>query len=226
MDRNRWLQRIRPRQILLRLRREYDGMLQQNRVVFFRCDAIEDRKVSAYQLVEADVHLFEQWRGSQSEFPWPSPEEGPRRFAEGHRLFALVSEGRPRCYGWISRLQTLWLQEIKRTCSVDAPMTWIWDCVTPASMRNRGYYAEFLRSLRRRLRDRDLLIYCHALNTVSYRAILRAGFVPWRIVTQSPARTEIKVLRTPIPPRPARLAALAPDRFLRTKWIFGFSATP
>ena len=195
MQSRNWIRRITPRRLLGRLRRGCDAILKRNRVVFFRCDPIESSEAIRGQLVEADSSLVEQWQRTEPEFPWPSPDEGPRRFGEGHRLFALVSDARPRCYGWISVMQTFWLDELKQHCGTDGPMTWIWNCVTPASMRNRGHYTEFLRALRRYFRDRDLLIFCHAHNAPSYRAILRAGFQPWTIITQFPGGTGIDVVR-------------------------------
>ena len=140
--------------------------------------------------------MFEQWRREEPGFPWPSLDEYARRASEGHRPFALLVEGHPACYGWVSLLQAFWLGELKQGCSIDAPMTWIWDCVTPASMRNRGHYTHFLRALRWKFRDRDLLIFCHALNAPSRRAIRHAGFEPWVLVTQTASDTRSEVLNS------------------------------
>ena len=193
MNPQRWPQRLKPGRILDRLRHRYERLLQRNRVVFFRCDPSGDDAAASLQLVEADARLIEQWR-SESGFPWPDAGECARRCAEGHRLYALTADGRPCCYGWAGRLQTFWLEELRQSCSLGSPMTWIWDCVTPAALRNHGHYTAFLRALRHRFRDRDLIIFCHAMNHVSYRAILRAGFRTWSIVTQSPRGTAVRFL--------------------------------
>ena len=195
MGGGKWYRRLTPRRILGRLRRDVDAILKRNRVVFFRCDPIESGRPRLGELVEADLERYEQWRRTEPDFPWPSPDEGPHRFSEGHRPFALVSEGKPRCYGWVTVMNSFWIDELKCVCRVDATMTWIWDCVTPAAMRNRGYYIEFLRALRRKYRDRELLIYCNSRNAPSHHAIRRAGFQVWATVTRSPAGTRVCVER-------------------------------
>lgn len=93
-------------------------------------------------------------------------------------------------------MQAFWINELGGVFGTDVTMTWIWDCVTPAAMRNQGHYTEFLKALRHKFRDHELLIYCHAHNAASYRAIRRAGFLPWANVTQHPRRTSIDILQT------------------------------
>jgi|CXWL01.1.fsa_nt_gi hypothetical protein len=194
-----WYRRFTPHRILGRLQREMDAVLQRSEVVFFRCDPFEfgvpPQGEPRSELVEADLERYEQWRRAEPDFPWPSPEEGPHRFSGGHRPFALVLDGRKCCYGWVSVMDSFWINEVKSGCRVDATMTWIWDCVTPVAMRNRGHYIEFLNALRRKFRDRDLLIYCHARNAPSYHAIRRAGFQEWASVTRSPAGIRVRVER-------------------------------
>ena len=195
MEDSQWYRRIGPRRILARLQRELDSLQKRIPVVFFRCDPIEGDQPRKGELLEADLELYEQWRRTQLDFPWPSQDEGARRYSEGHRSFALFADGESRCYGWVSVMRSFQLNELNQYCGTDAPMTWIWDCVTPIAMRNRGFYTDFLRALRRKYADRELLIYCHARNAASYRAIRHAGFVPWAMVTRFPDVTKVKILQ-------------------------------
>ena len=190
-----WYRRIGPRRILARLQRALDSFLNRTSVVFFRCDPIDVDQPRKGELLEADLRRYEQWRSAQPDFPWPSRDDGARRFSEGHRPFALFADGEPRCYGWVSVMRSFRLNELNQYCDTHAPMTWIWDCVTPITMRDRGFFTNFLRALRQKYADRELLIYCHARNAASYRAIRRAGFVPWAMVTRFPDVTRVKILQ-------------------------------
>ncbi len=127
-------------------------------------------------LEEINPERFDAMAAVGGAFPWPAGEK--RRFDEGHRLFAWCREGTPRCFGWITDCSSFPLGELGRT-GIFGPSRLIWDCVTPAPERGKGYYAGMLRAMLAGAPGTRFVIYCTEENTPSWRGILKAGFRPW-----------------------------------------------
>ena len=166
-------------------RREGIGLIG-NRAARFARNAIGRQKLIVYRMppgapAVAQRHdVVELVPGAMpaDSIPWEKHEVDARR-TSGARLFALRAETRLVSFAWVSRRQDFRVEEIRRELKSEAPLTWIWDCLTPSEYRGHGYYPELICQLAAQFGQRDAVIFVRTDNTPSVRGIAKAGFQPW-----------------------------------------------
>jgi hypothetical protein len=119
-----------------------------------------------------------------NEMPWSS-EAVSKRLHDGHRLFVLRVNDRLVSFAWVTEDRTFSIDELDAIVTVDRPMVWLWDCMTPAAFRGRGYYPRLLLGLVARFEAARTVIYCQPMNYPSLRGIQKAGFARWMSVTST-----------------------------------------
>jgi hypothetical protein len=139
-----------------------------------------------HELVELDAGI----RAADS-IPWER-REIDARLNSGAHLFALRARNRLVSFAWVSRAQNFRVDEIRRELRSDTPLTWIWDCKTPAEFRGRGYYPELICRLAIRFGTGDAAIFVRTDNTASVRGILKAGFQPWVAIAVTKWRATLR----------------------------------
>lgn len=160
------------------------------RVQFFRgVKPVEPVELRG-QLLSADSKTIQSWIEEQPDFPW-TQEAVESRTRQGHRLYALIAQGAPVCYGWVSNRSSFEIGELTGTCDLGKSTLWIWDCVTPPAHRNRGYYTAFLTALLVEVGSQSPVIYCDSKNIPSRRAIEKSGFVAFASVIRSRLGTRV-----------------------------------
>lgn len=93
--------------------------------------------------------------------------------------FALMREGVPVHFAWVTEFEAFYMAEIgQHLRSPGEGAKLVFDCWTPVSMRGRGYYVQTLAPLSASLRQdsRSVWIFGAATNQASLRGIRKAGF--------------------------------------------------
>jgi hypothetical protein len=130
---------------------------------------------------DAAVEEYRPGDARDDAMPW-SPEDVSARLGEGHRLFALRVNDRLVSFAWVADSTTFSINELDALVTIDRPMIWLWDCVTPDPFRGRGYYPRLLQALIARFEVDRTVIYSFPKNYPSIRGIQKAGFAPWMSV--------------------------------------------
>ena len=175
-----------PQWLLCRLKKVGEDAIGWKKVLFYT--SAPPRPGSCGSLIELDR--------SAPDCPY-SREMRETRLRAGHRLFALVSDGKPVCFGWLSPDSKLRIDELGKSFDSSGLVRWIWDCITPAEERGKGHYTQMLEAFQTKFPGPALLgIFCVAQNVASKKGIERAGFQPWFSVTRSVFGTKLNVFDT------------------------------
>ena len=136
------------------------------------------RATADVQAIDVDLEQIDRWSREHVPFPW-SEAMCKARFAEGHRLRALMVEGRPVSFAWETEADHFAVGELDGVCHFPFRARILWDCVTPDDQRGRGYYPRLLSTRMGLPHQPRTLIYVRAGNAPSIRGIEKAGFIPW-----------------------------------------------
>ncbi|MBM3796231.1 MAG: hypothetical protein FJW31_19715 [Acidobacteria bacterium] len=121
---------------------------------------------------------------AEESFPWRHDTGASGRLHEGARLFAWREAAQLVSFGWVTHGPSLLIGELGGRVEFDQPVRWIWDCVTPAAHRGRGFYPQLLAGLVALAGDTRPVIYCTRENSSSQRGIEKAGFVRSFTITE------------------------------------------
>jgi hypothetical protein len=110
------------------------------------------------------------------DFPWHNEGTFYRRFAEGSSLYGLRKHGEWVSFGWVTTSPRFDVGELGGRIQFREPVLWIWDCVTLAGHRGKGYYPELLRGIVGREGHLLPVVFCSSNNVSSLRGIAKAGF--------------------------------------------------
>lgn len=104
-----------------------------------------------------------------------------QRFRSGCSFAYLINENTVACHGWITGGEKCFIGEVARDVRVENRLL-LFDFITVARFRGKGYFTALLRNLRRRFPGRVLAAYVSRSNKPSIRAMERAGFTKTRCI--------------------------------------------
>jgi hypothetical protein len=163
-------------------------------VIFFRSPPPSDRAPFDGKLIEVDHEQFDKWVWTIHYFPWPNPKVSHSRLDDKTKLYALLVGDKPVCLGWVSEVSSFPVDELNgKRCYFDPASHLIWDCVTLADERRKGYFTKFLVALQAKFPSVTFSIFCHPDNLASAGAITKAGFRRWCLVRSTRVGDRIRV---------------------------------
>lgn len=161
-------------------------LIGYQRVVIFRAGGTRPPTAT-----DAVTELDLASASSVSGIPW-NPPSIAKRLEGGSRLFALREGADYKSFGWVTDAPSIFIGETACRVAASEAKIWIWDCVTPAQFRGRGYYPELLRGIVGSLDHTRAMIFCRAENRASRRGIEKAGFISAESVVRVGRRSWIR----------------------------------